>query len=97
MQARPQVSSLQYIQGFAPAVEFFDCAKVAADAQEVCVLAGCFQDVLVTYETNLAVRGDGIQRQFHAPGIGIVKIGAVDPPTGEVSSSRRTSASVQTK
>ena len=84
MQARPEVSSRQYVQGFAPAVEFFDCAKVAADAQEVCVLAGCFQDVLVTYETNLAVRGDGIQSKFHAPGIGIVKIGAVDPPTGEV-------------
>jgi hypothetical protein len=84
MQARPEVSSLQYIQGFAPAVEFFDCAKVVGDSQQLCVQAGCFDDVLVTYETNLAVRGDGIQSKYHAPGIGIVRIGAVDPPTGEV-------------
>jgi hypothetical protein len=84
MQASPMVSSRQYIQGFAPAVEFFDCAKVVGDAQTVCVQAGCFNDVLVTYESNLAVRGDGIQSKTHAPGVGIVKIGAVDPPTGEV-------------
>jgi hypothetical protein len=84
MPASPIVSTRQYIQGLAPAIDFLDCAKVVADAQEICVLAGCFNDVLVTYETNLADREDGIQSKTHAPGIGIVKIGAVDPPTGEV-------------
>jgi hypothetical protein len=84
MQASPEVSRRQYIQGFAPAIEFLDCAKVVEDAQELCVQAGCFGDVLVTHETNLADPEDGIQSKHHAPGIGIVKIDAVDPPTGEV-------------
>jgi hypothetical protein len=84
MQASPEVSSRQYIQGLAPAIDFLDCAKVVDDAEEICVQAGCFDDVLTTFETNLADREDGIQSKSHAPGIGIVKIGAVDPPTGEV-------------
>lgn len=84
MQRRPRVRPRQYIQGFAPEIDFFDCAKVVEKGGEVCVEAGCFDDVLVTHETNLAVPEDGIQSKTHAPGVGIVHIGAVDPPTGEV-------------
>jgi hypothetical protein len=84
MQASPEVSSRQYIQGLAPAIDFLNCAKVVEDAKEICVQAGCFDDVLTTFETNLADREEGIQSKTHAPGIGIVKTGAVDPPTGEV-------------
>jgi hypothetical protein len=82
----PEVSRRQYIQGFAPAIDFFDCAKVVENTRnrKVCVEFGCFGSVVVTHETNLAVAGDGIQSKFHAPGKGIVEIGAVDPPTGEV-------------
>ena len=86
MTRKPKVSSRQYIQGFAPEIDFFDCAKVVdrMKNQTLCVAAGCFRDVLVTNETNLAVPEDGIQSKYHAPHIGIVQIGAVDPPTGEV-------------
>lgn len=84
MRARPKVRPRQYIQGFAPEIDFFDCAKVVDKGEEVCVAAGCFDDTLVTHETNLAVPEDGIQSKTHARGVGIVQIGAVEPPTGEV-------------
>jgi hypothetical protein len=80
------VSSRQYIQGLAPAIEFFDCAKVVEKTRnrKVCVEFGCFGSVVVTHETNLAVAGDGIQSKYHAPGKGIIQVGTVDPPSGEV-------------
>ena len=83
MPARRPVSSRQYVQGFAPEIDFLDCAKIVDRGVETCVPAGCFDDVLVTNETNLLVPEDGIQSKFHAPRVGIIRIGAVDPPTGE--------------
>jgi len=86
MADRPIVSSRQYIQGDAPAIDFLDCAKVVQKTRnhKICVEFGCFGSVVVTHETNLAVADDGIQSKYHAPGKGIIQIGAVDPPTGEV-------------
>ena len=86
MADRPVVSSRQYIQGDAPQIDFLDCAKVVEKTRnrQVCVAFGCFGSVVVTHESNLAVPGDGIQSKYHAPGRGIIQIGAVDPPTGEV-------------
>ena len=84
MLARRGVSSRWYVQGFAPEIDFLDCARIAQRGQEVCVPAGCFKDVLVTHETNLLDPEGGIQSKFHAPKVGIVKVGTVDPPTGEV-------------
>jgi hypothetical protein len=83
MAGRPRVSSRQYVQGFAPEIDFLDCATVVEKHQNVCVEAGCFDNVLVTKETNLLDPDGGIQSKFHAPGIGIVQVGVVDPPTGE--------------
>jgi hypothetical protein len=84
MSRKPKVSPRQYIQGFAPEIDFFDCAKVVEKGEQVCVALGCFNDTLTTHETNLAVPEDGIQSKTHAPGIGIIQIGAVEPATGEV-------------
>jgi hypothetical protein len=86
MADRPIVSSRQYIQGDAPMIDFFDCAKVVEKTRnrKVCVAFGCFGSVVVTHESNLAVPDDGIQSKYHAPGKGIIQIGAVEPPTGEV-------------
>jgi len=83
MQAHPRVRSRQYVQGFAPEIDFLDCARVVQRHQETCVPAGCFDDVLVTHETNLLDPEGGIQSKFHAPGVGIVLIDSVEPPTGE--------------
>ncbi len=83
MQGYPRVSSRQYVQGFAPEIDFLDCARVVQKHQETCVPAGCFDNVLVTHETNLLDPEGGIQSKFHAPHVGIVQIDAVEPPTGE--------------
>jgi hypothetical protein len=79
MAAQPQVSSSFYLQGFAPRIDFLDCARVALTGQSVTVPAGTFSDVLVTEETNPNVPEDGVQTKHHAPGVGIVKIGFTVP------------------
>lgn len=79
MAAQPQVGSSFYLQGFAPRIDFLDCARVALTGQSVTVPAGTFTDVLVTEETNPNVPEDGIQTKYHAPGVGIVKIGFTVP------------------
>lgn len=83
MPARRGVSSRLYLQGFAPEIDFLDCARIADRGEETCVPAGCFDDVLITHETNLLDPEGGIQSKYHAPRVGIVRVGSVDPPTGE--------------
>ena len=77
------VSSRMYVQGFAPEIDFHDCARIADKYEQTCVPAGCFDQVLITHETNLLDPEGGIQSKFHAPRVGIVKVGSVDPPDGE--------------
>ena len=76
MQAGPQVGDPPYIQGFAPTIEFEDQGKVVEENQSVCVAAGCFGDVIVVEETNLADPADGLQFKYHAPGTGVVQVTA---------------------
>jgi hypothetical protein len=84
MPAHRGVTSRLHVQGFAPEIDFLDCARVADRGLEICVPAGCFKDVLVTHETNLLDPAGGTQSKYHAPKVGIVRVGTVDPPTGEV-------------
>ena len=42
MLAHPRLHTRAYLQGRAPQVDFFDCAKVAKTDQQVCVRVGCF-------------------------------------------------------
>src|SRR6266487_3396612 len=50
MLAHPRLHARAYLQGLAPEVDFFDCAKVAKTHQHVCVRVGCFNNVLVVDE-----------------------------------------------
>ncbi len=77
MQAHPRVGAPSYSQGRAPAIDFADRAKVARRGQHTCVPAGCFDQVLVVDEWNPLEPADGHQLKYHAPGVGIVRIGAV--------------------
>jgi hypothetical protein len=72
-----------YLQGSVPSIEFLDCAEVFAEEPEVCVPTGCYQDVLVTHETSPLDPLGGTQTKAHAPGVGIVEVGAIDDPEGE--------------
>jgi hypothetical protein len=84
MPARRGVTSRLHVQGFAPEIDFLDCARVADRGLTTCTPVRCFDDVLVTHETNLLDPEGGVQSKYHAPRVGIVRVGTVDPPTGEV-------------
>jgi hypothetical protein len=72
-----------YLQGSVPSIQFLDCAEVVAKHQQVCVPVACYDDVLVTHETSPLDPAGGIQTKAHAPGVGIVEVGAIDDPEGE--------------
>jgi hypothetical protein len=84
MLANPEPRVPRYLQGFSPSIDFLDCAQVfARNQRNICVPVGCFNNVLVTDETSPLEDPNAHQRKFHAPGIGIVKVTAVDDPEGE--------------
>jgi hypothetical protein len=73
MLARPTPGPT-YSQGYAPAVDYTDRARVFKLGQETCVAAGCYQDVLVTDEFALdepAAR----QLKYYAPDVGNIRVG----------------------
>jgi hypothetical protein len=83
MLATPTVGNGFYLQGFAPNIHFLDCAKVYLTGQSTSVPAGNFNNVLVTQETSPLDQTGGIQLKYHAPGVGIVQIGALNDPEAE--------------
>jgi hypothetical protein len=72
-----------WLQGFAPAIDFLDCAEVVSKRESVCVPVGCFERVLLTHETSPLDPDGGVQLKYHAPDVGIVQVGALDDPEGE--------------
>lgn len=83
MPAHPQLGKPAYSQGYVPGIDFLDCARVFATNQTACVPVQCYGNVLVTDETSPLADPGAHQRKHHAPGVGIVKIGAVNDPEGE--------------
>jgi hypothetical protein len=73
MRTDPQVGTSSYRQGFVPSIEFGDIAKVFRTGVRNCVPTGCYDDVLVTDETNAYEPTDGHQRKFYAPGVGNIR------------------------
>jgi hypothetical protein len=82
MLAQPRVGAL-YLQGFAPAVEFFDCAEVVRKGVRICTPLACYDRVLVVDESSPLEPDSGVQRKFHAPGVGVVRITAIGDPEAE--------------
>jgi hypothetical protein len=72
-----------YLQGRAPRIGFLDCAKVASTGGTVRVPEGRFTGVLTTHETSPLESTTAIQTKRHAPGVGIVQIGAINDPDAE--------------
>jgi hypothetical protein len=83
MLADPKLGTPRYLQGFAPAIDFLDCARVFGEHQKFCAPVKCFDDVLVTDETSPLEDPNAHQRKYHAPGVGIFRVAAVDDPEGE--------------
>lgn len=79
----PTTGSPRYLQGRVASIEFLDCAQVSAMDQSVCVPVQCYDHVLVTDETSPMSNTRAHQNKFYAPGVGNVKISAIDDPEGE--------------
>jgi hypothetical protein len=72
-----------YLQGYAPQIEFLDCATVFNEELRVCPPLRCYDDVLETHERSPLDASGAVQTKSHAPGVGIVQVGALDDPEGE--------------
>jgi hypothetical protein len=83
MTPTPKAGGTFFLQGFAPDIEFEDCARVAKLNQKISVPAGDFTNVVMTEEKDIFDPASGIQTKFYAPGVGIVQIGAIGDPLAE--------------
>jgi hypothetical protein len=84
MRANPMTGTSSYVQGYAPAVEFKDKGQVFATGQRTCTPMRCYTNVLVIEEWNAFAPAEGHQLKYHAPGVGIVKIGSLNSSDQEV-------------
>jgi hypothetical protein len=83
MLADPRVGTPSYLQGWAPAIEFADRARVYRTGRRNCIPLACYENVLVTDEWNPAEPG-AHQRKYYAPGVGNIRVGAAgDDEEGE--------------
>ena len=73
MRGDPQPGTPEHKQGYAPTIGFGDVAFVAKTGQKACVPTGCYDDVLITDETNPDEPGDGHQLKYYAPDIGNIE------------------------
>jgi hypothetical protein len=83
MVGNPQLGAPEYLQGWSPDIDFLDCAKVFKMQQSTCVPVGCYENVLITDERSPLEPESGHQRKYYAPGVGTVRVGAIDDPEGE--------------
>jgi hypothetical protein len=73
MRADPKTGTSRYRQGLAPEIGFSDVARVEQTGQKNCVPTGCYDDVIVTRETNPDEPADGFQLKYYAPEIGNIR------------------------
>lgn len=72
-----------FLQGWVPGINFLDCGMVYKTEVSTCVPFNCYEGVLEVDEWSPFEVGTGHQRKFYAPGVGFVRVGAVDDPEGE--------------
>ena len=74
MPARPRAGTPSYRQGWAPAIEFADRARVLGTRRHTCVPARCYDHVLITDEWNPTEHG-AHERKYYARGVGNIRVG----------------------
>jgi len=74
MLADPKLSALSYSQGWGPAVDFTDRAKVDEIGQKTCVPIQCYEQVLAIAESSLT-EVDAFQLKYFARGLGKIGVG----------------------
>ncbi len=84
MLGNPQLGD-RHNQGFAPDINFLDCAKVVTIGQKTCVpYNGCNENVLVVEERSPFDDSAISQRKHYAAGIGNILVRPVADPEGEL-------------
>jgi hypothetical protein len=73
MRGDPQPGTDPYRQGYAPTIGFGDVAFVWKTGQRECVAGKCYDDVLITDETNPEEPQDGHQLKYYAPNVGNIE------------------------
>jgi hypothetical protein len=73
MPAQPRVGERSYAQGWGPAVEWADRGRVIEDSLTDCVTTGCYDNVVIVEEWDIA---EPLARQlkFHAPDVGVIRV-----------------------
>lgn len=74
MKAEPTFGALSYSQGWGPAINWNDRARVFDVGTTTCVPVGCYEDVLVIDEFNVD-EPDAHQLKYYAAGVGNVRVG----------------------
>jgi hypothetical protein len=82
MVKRPRVGQT-WLQGISLDIDFLDCARVFTIRHQLCLPIGCYSPYLRTHERSPLDPEGGIQTKFHARGVGIVQVGALNDPEGE--------------
>jgi hypothetical protein len=73
MRGDPRPGTPSYHQGLAPKIGFQDLARVYKQGLRNCVPLGCYENVLVTDETNPSEPADGHQLKYNAKGVGTIR------------------------
>jgi hypothetical protein len=80
---KPRLGTRAFLEGSSPGIDFLDCGKVFSLNQKTCTPTGCYKGVMVIDETSPLDPESGHQRKYYAPGVGVVRVGAVGDPEGE--------------
>jgi hypothetical protein len=81
---QPAVGTDPFVQGRAPAIDFFDVGQVVQTQLSLCGPTGCYSDVVVIDEWSPLAPEDGHQQKYYAPGVGLVRITANSGESQEV-------------
>jgi hypothetical protein len=74
MRAKPRVETPAFVQGFAPAIEFFNLVKVLATRQKTCIPLACYRNVVIQDESDPLEPAKGHVHKYYAPRVGNVQV-----------------------
>jgi hypothetical protein len=83
MLAQPELGGNYYSQGRVDSIAFWDCGQVDEVGAQASTPFGNYSDVTVINEWAPPDRDNAIQRKFHAPGVGVVLVTAINDPEAE--------------
>jgi hypothetical protein len=83
MRAKPRVGTPAFVQGFAPAIDFFNLVKVFATRQKTCIPLACYRNVVIQDESDPLEPAKGHVHKYYAPRVGNIQVLPVGNPEME--------------